>query len=94
MRGHVMYVIAMKENEKDGAYAVRDEDNEKVVFCFDEKDDAERYALLLESEGNPTMKVVELDDMVAIAALNETQTKWAIITPEDIVVPPDELTDY
>ena len=38
--------------------------------------------------------VVELDDMVAIAALNETQTKWAIITPEDIVVPPDELTDY
>ena len=53
---------------QEGAYAVINDYGEKVVFMFEEKDDAERYAQQLEALGDPPMNVITLKDSVAFAA--------------------------
>ena len=42
-----MHIITVKGMSQEGAYAVINEYGEKVVFMFEEKDDAERYAMQL-----------------------------------------------
>ena len=39
-----------------------------IVSLFEEEDDAERYAGLLEAEDYPEMSVVEIEEEVAISA--------------------------
>ena len=63
---------------QDGAYAVVNEYGEKVVFMFEEKDDAYRYAEQLEAQGDPEMVVISLKDNVAIAACERTGTRYTI----------------
>ena len=73
---------------RDSAYAVVNEFGEKVVFMFEEKDDAERYASQLEAQGDPPMHVVTLKDSVAFAACERSGTRYTIISKEDLVIPP------
>ena len=47
-----MYLLTLKDRQDDGAYAVADKYGEKVLFLFEEEDDAERYALLMEEDPN------------------------------------------
>ena len=85
-----MFLLA-SENAS-GAYAVTDADGENVLFLFEEEDDAERYLMLLH-ENNPKHKklsVVEVDDELALKACDAYNYKYAVIGPEDIVIPPDE----
>ncbi len=48
-----MFILAIKGQEDEGAYSVLDEHGEQSVFFFEEEDDAERYAILLEAEDYP-----------------------------------------
>ena len=64
-----MHIITPKHSQDEGAYAVVNEYGEKVVFFFVEKDDADRYAMMLEGSGEPIMKVIHVADRVAIACL-------------------------
>ncbi len=73
---------------QEGAYAVVNEYGEKVVFMFEEKDDAERYAQQLEAQGDPPMNVIMIKDSVAIAACEKTGTRYTVIGKEDLVIPP------
>ena len=57
-----MYILAVTGKEKKGAYAVEENDKRKVVYMFLDKDDAVRYAGLLEADDFPDMSVVEVDD--------------------------------
>ena len=72
----------------DGAYAVLNEYGEKVVFLFAEKDDASRYAMMLEEQGDPEMEVITVADKVAICACERTGTRYTVISKNDIVIPP------
>ena len=45
-----MYLLTLKDRRDDGAYAVQESHGEKVLFMFEEEDDAERYAMMLEDE--------------------------------------------
>ena len=72
----------------DGAYAVLNEYGEKVVFLFAEKDDASRYAMMLEEQGDPEMEVITVADKVAIGACERTGTRYTVISKNDIVIPP------
>ena len=83
-----MHIITVKGMKDEGAYAVRNEYGEKVVFMFQEKDDASRYALMLEDQGDPQMDVIEVKDNVAIGACERTGTKYTVISSDDIVIPP------
>ena len=83
-----MHIITVKGMSQEGAYAVLNEYGEKVVFMFEEEDDAYRYADQLEAQGDPEMVVIHVKDNVAIAACERTGTRYTIIRKEDLVIPP------
>ena len=83
-----MHIITIKGLSQEGAYAVLNEYGEKVVFMFEEKDDAYRSAEQLEAQGDPEMVVIHVKDNVAIAACERTGTRYTIIGKDDIVIPP------
>jgi len=83
-----MHIITVKGMKDEGAYAVLNPYGEKVVFLFQDRDDAQRYALMLEDNGDPEMDVIEVRDNVAIGACERTGTRYTVISPDDIVVPP------
>ena len=85
-----MYIITIKGKEKEGAYSVIDQDDDQVLYIFQNQDDATRYALQLEDIDYPKMKVIEIEDDIMIKTCELHGHKYAIITPDDIIVPPDE----
>ena len=89
----MMHIITIKGMRDDGAYAVLNEFGEKIVFMFENPDDANRYPTQLEEQGDPPMEVVEVKDRVAIGACERTGTKYTIIRSDDIVIPPRPKDD-
>ena len=85
-----MFILTIKGQEEEGAYAVADEDGERALYMFEEEDDAERYAGLLEAEDYPPMTVVEVDDQLAIKTCNVYNYRYVIISEDDFVIPPRE----
>ena len=85
-----MFLLTLKDRQDDGAYAVQDAQGDKVLFLFEDEDDAERYAMLLEEDPDyeKSMEVVEVDDDLAIKTCKMYNYKYAVVTPDDIVIPP------
>ena len=84
-----MFLLTLKDKKQEGAYAVQNKNGEKVLFLFEEEDDAERYAMQLEEEEDPTeLEVVEVDGPLAIRTCRLYNYRYAVITPNDIVIPP------
>jgi len=85
-----MFLLTLKENKGEGAYAVDDRYGNQVLFLFQAEDDAERYAMMLELEkdGDKEMDIIEVDDEMAIKTCKMHNYKYAVITPDDIVIPP------
>ena len=86
-----MYILTIKGKESKGAYSVVDQDNEQVLYMFENKDDATRYALQLEDRDYPQMRVMEIEDEMMIKSCEVHGHKYAVITPDDIVVPPKNM---
>lgn len=89
-----MFLLTLVDRKEDGAYAVSDKYGEKVLFLFEEEDDANRYAMMLEydEEYEKEMEVVEVDDELALKTCKMYNYKYAVITPNDIVIPPKNDT--
>ena len=83
-----MYLLTLKDRKDDGAYAVLNRYGEKVLFMFEEEDDAERYAMMLNDDEDSELNVIEIDDALAIRTCKMYNYKYAVITPNDIVIPP------
>ena len=84
-----MYLLTINERQDNGAYAVLNRYGEKVLFMFEEEDDAERYAMMIsDEEDNADLNVIEIDDALAITTCKRYNYKYAVITPNDIVIPP------
>lgn len=83
-----MFLIVIEGREEEGAFSVRDEEGDKVLFLFEEEDDATRYALMLEENGFPETSIIEYEDNILIKTCEVTGNKYTVITPNDIVVPP------
>ena len=83
-----MYLLTLKDRRDDGAYAVLNRYGEKVLFMFEEEDGAERYAMMLNDDEDASLNVIEIEDTVAIKSCKLINYKYAVITPNDIVVPP------
>ena len=83
-----MYLLTLKDGRDDGAYAVQDQYGHKVLFLFEDEDDAERYAMMLYDQEDADMEIVEVDDELAIKTCKHYNYKYAVITPDDIVIPP------
>jgi len=85
-----MFILTVAGKEVDGAFSVTDDDGEQVLYIFEEEDDACRYAMMLEEENDfPEMNVLEIDDDLMVKTCEIHGHRYTIITPNDIVIPPD-----
>ena len=89
-----MYILTVAGKENEGAYSVQDDEGEHILYLFEQEDDAIRYAMMLEDSGSPKMHVIEVEDEVMIKTCEVHDYNYAVITPNDIVVPPSTKHDY
>ena len=86
-----MFIVTL-EDHPDGVYSIFDSEKDRVIPIFEEGDDAERYLMMLEEdEDYPPMQIVEMEDHAIIGACQERGHKFSIITPDDFLIPPDDL---
>ncbi len=88
-----MYLLTLDSKRDEGAYAVNDDGGDKVLFLFEKEDDAERYAMQLNNQQDSDMVVMEVDGKLAIKTCRMYNYKYAVITPNDIVIPPRSSND-
>ena len=82
--------LLCEDGQREGAYAVKDINNDKVLFLFEEEDDAQRYRMQLEFDEDSLMEVVEVDEEVAIKACEMYNYKYTVISSNDFVIPPPQ----
>ena len=84
-----MYILTLKDRTTDGAYAVSDKNGQKILIMFEDNDDAERYAsyMMNDEKYDNEMVVVEVDDELAVKTCKMNNYKYAIVTPNDFVLP-------
>ena len=88
-----MFLLTVAGKEKEGAFSVTDDDGDQVLYIFEEEDDAIRYKLMLEEEnGFPEMQVLEIDDDLMIKTCEIHGHRYTIITSNDIVIPPSDIS--
>ena len=83
-----MFILTVSGKEGDGAYSVTNDEGNEILYLFEDEDDAIRYALMLEDEGYPEMHVIEVEDEIMIKSCQVHGYNYTIITPNDIVIPP------
>ena len=88
-----MFLLASKNSSQQGAYAVENQNGENVLFFFEEEDDADRYAMLLQAQEDRSLSVIEIEEALAIRTCKMYNYRYAVIKPEDIVIPPNKLDD-
>ena len=82
-------MLVQKTEKQEGAYAVYNKKREKVLFFFEEQSDAERYAMMLETENDEgSVEPVEVDPDLAIKTCIVKGVNYVVITKDDLVVPP------
>lgn len=86
------FILTLK-NKPEGVFSVIDRKNgEHIIPIFEEEDDAVRYAIQLEEDtATPELQIVEIDRELMIAACEEREQKYAIITVDDFLIPPVDL---
>ena len=87
-----MFILTINGREKEGAYSVMNDEGEHILYLFQEEDDATRYAMMLEEDGYPEMHVIEIEDEVMIKTCELHDYQYTVITPDDIVIPPNNVT--
>ena len=71
-----MYLLTLKNKREEGVYAVDDQYGNLVLFLFEEEDEDKK------------MVVIEIDDDLALKTCKAHNYKYAVITSDDIIVPP------
>jgi len=87
-----MFVITLKGHPQ-GIYSVFDAKDQRIVPLFVEEDDADRYVMqLAEDEENPELEILETEAEHIINSCRAQNQKYSIITPDDLIIPPDIVT--
>ena len=85
-----MFVLTIA-NQPEGVFSLHDDDENRVIPIWTEVDDANRYLMMIQEEDYPDMQVVEMEDHVIIGTCQDRGQKFSIITPDDFIIPPDNL---
>ena len=87
-----MFVITLKDHPQ-GIYSVFNKEEQRIVPLFELQDDAIRYVMqLAEDEENPELQVMNVEPDHIINACRSQGQKWSIITSDDLIIPPDDVT--
>ena len=89
-----MFLLTVAGKEQNGAYSVTDEDGDQILYLFEQEDDATRFVLMLEDKYYPEMTIMEVEDEIMIKTCEVHGYNYTVITPDDIVIPPDTDHDY
>jgi hypothetical protein len=83
-------MFVLTDNKSGGVYAVRDDDAvERVVQLFVDKDDAERYYMLLKADEYPRdLSVSEVDEDTVKENCRQYGYRFTIIDADEFVIPP------
>ena len=92
MRDIIVYILTLKGKES-GVFTVINDYGEQVIPIFEEYDDADRYNIMIDdiSEKNLPLKVTEVEKTTICMACIEREQKYAIITSDDLLIPPEKL---
>ncbi len=86
-----MYVITLKGHPQ-GIYSVFDAKEDRIVPLFIEEDDADRYVMQLElDDENPELEVLDVEPEQIILACRSQGQRYSIISPDDFIIPPDNV---
>ena len=83
-----MFILTILGKETEGAYSVADEEGKDILYIFEEEDDATRFSIMLEDNDYPEMNVLEVEDELLIHTCEQHEYNYAIITKNDLVIPP------
>tara|TARA_B100001996_G_scaffold370086_1_gene344157 strand:+ start:324 stop:590 length:267 start_codon:yes stop_codon:yes gene_type:complete len=83
----ILTIVEQSRGGKDQAYAASMKDGTKSLSIFVDKDDAVRYAGLLEADDHPAVNVTEIEDENIIKTCEMMGYKYSIITPDEFVIP-------
>lgn len=87
-----MYILTLKD-KPEGVFSVLDDSGDHIIPLFENADDAERYFLMIEDLTEyPDMMVYEIEDEVILEACEDRDQKYAIITGDTLLIPPEDLT--
>ena len=85
----MMFILTVAGKEREGAYSVQDAYGNQILYLFEQEDDAERYAMMLEDEQDyPEMHILEVEPDLMIKTCQLHGYNYTVITPNDIVIPP------
>ena len=87
MRVYILLFNAGTDNE--GIHTVQVGDR-NTILMFQEKDDALRYAGLLEAQDFPQSKVEEIDSEEVERFCRKADYDWKIIESEQLEIPPEQ----
>ncbi len=85
-----MFILTVSGKNKEGAYSVTNSEGDQILYMFEQEDDAVRFSLMLEDKDYPELEVVEVDNDLMIQTCEMHEYNYAIITANDLVIPPDE----
>jgi hypothetical protein len=85
-----MYILTIDGKEEHGAYSVLNDEGDQILYLFEEEDDALRFAMMLEEQDYPLLHVIDIEDEIMIKTCEMNGYQYAIITSNDIVVPPEQ----
>lgn len=85
-----MYILTLK-NKPDGVFSVLDDTGNHIIPIFENEDDADRYFFMTQDLDYPEMQVYEIDGEAIVTACQDRDQKYAIITTDDFVIPPERL---
>ena len=89
-----MFILTLEGKEDEGAYSVKNEDGEHILYLFEQEDDACRYAMMLEEDDYPEMHVIEVEPDMMIGVCEQHGYEYTVITQNDIVIPPKTKHDF
>ena len=85
-----MFIVTL-EDQAEGVFSVWSDDKKRVVPLFQVEDDAERYLYHIETDpAYPPMQLVEIDDHVIIGACQDRGQLFTIVSPDDLLIPPED----
>jgi len=86
-----MFILTL-EQTPEGVFSIVDDDGEQIIPIFEEEDDVERYHLFLEEDDDYVpLAIREIDYDLIVNACEDRNQKYAIISPDDFIIPPTSL---
>lgn len=85
----LVYILLYNANTEDeGIHTIQEGDRNKILM-FNDKDDALRYAMMLEAQDFPEPSVEAIDSEEIKAFCKSANYEWEIIESGKLAVPPE-----